>query len=555
MNMTKDGRYLYDKIISLKLKKTDSATVTVGGIEEVIEIPFQQNGYKPSIEASLEMLPQSITLAMTVKLTNSQIVKNADVRTFTDMTVTMGYSCGVDEMNYITETFSGPIMASYVEKPSPDNVIVFEGIATGATGRDLMKTCPYTIKFNKCTTTIKRLFEKLGAEMGLLTDTEKASDLILNSELNLEQATCYADNGMAVLNWFQSLLFHYSQNLFKQQQDTPAGVEQNQLTIFLENNTLYLRTSFKEINEADTEKAVDLRLIKNASFAGPALTVSALYDPRLHPGDLFYMPPIYYKGGVSGDSGLLNVMSDSVYNPDNGFYRALTIRVSFSSNGTENDMQVLALPQSQYEGEQDPDDVNQYVKDQVQAAKNRLEQSVTAQTITIGEEAPAPVEDVPAKDMWSTNYNPSIQEVVCPASLQEGSKYYRLDTLSQIAEAAWGREYFYLADSELKNPIKRNAEMGVPLYYFFPLISIATDKMMQTDKEYYIRRSDPDFLRADKKVAIPAMSIEIAKSYIGNKDVIQIMREMAAFYEKKSDSTKAWAPMFTDIANYLENGK
>lgn len=563
------SQVLFDRVISVSLIREDRTRVVkesrvglsaLDTPEEVITIPFTSSGYKPAIHVSLEMLPQSIALQMTVTLTNASIVKNADIRTFKEMVIIMGYTGGQDdEAAYITEQFSGPIMASYIEKPSPDNTIVFEGIATGRTGVSTLNAAPYKMVFHGITMSIKEAFIRIAQKLNLNYDISHADPDYIQKEIEFTEGTYVADNGWAVLNWFQSILYNYSkQNRDPDYHGALSGdTGKLEVHIMYSEDKLYLLTSMMKLTPELKTDAIDLSMIKSASFAGPALTVKALYNPRLHPGDLFKMDPIYYRGGVSGQSGLLNIMDDSVFNPDDGYYRALTVDVSFSSVGPENEMTILALPQSQYSGDQEPNAVKAKVNEIISLEKKKLQQQGSPEEVLIelgNEKAPDPV-DVPAKDMWSVNYNPTT---TIDVTVGQG-KYEGINYLSVLASIAWdsaNSDRFYLSDEELTAPFNRYKPDGVPIYYFFPLIQVATYKAMKKpggEKVYYIDIKNPDLIKQDKRVVIPSpMNATIARSFIRNSAIIQIMEETRQYYYNLGNE---WYRVFDDIIYYLKNGR
>lgn len=563
---------LYDRVIKVTLirkadpqYKIEPFTGKASRTNEnysVIEIPFTQGGYKPNIEVKVSMLPSAICFNMTVKLTNCHIIKNADVRDFSLMKVEMGYTNNrVNEDEFTTEVFTGPVFSSYIEKPSPDNVMVFEGIVVGEVGTDLFRTRPYTVKFYESQYSVLDIIAKIAHSTGMSYSIEYCDRRILDAKLRFGEGSISADNVYALINWMQSAFHSWCQNNKKEifkgvAEDT--GIE---FFVYIKDNCIYLVSNIGSLNDSQRRQAATLNFVKSASFTGPALTVTALYNPRVHPGDVICMPPIYYKGGA----GLLNIMSKNTFNPDDGYYRVLKMDVDFGTMGNTNEMVITAFPISLYQDINAPDAITKKVEEVAKEQKEKLISAAEGAAVTkyredrkqqiyddiegtiiFGEPPREKKEDVPPESTWTKEINVTQATDRRPVAGE--------NTLSDVARNTWGSERFYLSNSELTETFNRYDLFGVPIYFFFPIIMLATYKAMKKDpKKYKIDIKNPQMLYADYNVVVPPLTPEMAKQYIGDQEVIALFKDVAQYYtdmEMEGYSKEIW-----DIINYLEKGR
>lgn len=164
--------------------------------------------------------------------------------------------------------------------------------------------------------------------------------------------------------------------------------------------------------------------------------------------------------------------------------------------------------------------------------------------IYFGAEPQADADDVPPKDLWSLPYSGDGKTYL----VQPG------DTLSTIAIKEYGKQRFYVADSkmDMPEPFHRAFEEGVPLYYFFPLIVLATYKKRQSDKSFFVDTAAPENIQISRNLCIPQLTIDSAKDLIGDKTVADIFRLYVDYY--KGTGQDFYAPAFQDIYMYLTYG-
>lgn len=537
---------LYDRVIKFDLLRYDKSSDNAKQVS--IGETTGKGGYKPSIEVSVTMLPNSVCLNMTVRVTNMTLLQGVDIRQYRLMSVTLGYP-----NNLIT--FTGPIFSSYIEKPNPDGVMVFDGVVTGTTGLSIFSARPYVLRFFQ-KITMKELIDKICMEITNANPGESAltpnytycSTELLNKKMDFQKGSYQASNAYAIINWLQNVLYRWArlQQYTDKEGWTVSNDPKRVLQIVYRDDQLYIIDSHCVPEAEEKKQAVILQAVTSASYSGPALTVLAPYNPRITPGTVFYMNPIYFKGGAAMPNQGIDA---SIYNKDDGLYRVIKEDIKFATYGNTNEMTLLAVPASMYEG--DASDIDSTLKSYVDQVKEDEDNTISAMdrggTVEIqwGNEEPPTQDSVPPKSMWSVNYAPSNVSVVGPDKL--------LPTLSQMGLEAYGSKLFYLSDSELNEKFKRNNPKGVPLMYFFPLIMVATYKRMQSDKKTYkINVNNPDVVYKGYSVAVPTLDLNGAKELIGNQEVAQIFKDVQKYY---SANNPAYAGMFEDIYNYLTKGK
>ena len=537
---------LYDRVIKLDLVRYDKSSDSAKQIS--IGETSGKGGYKPSIEVSVTMLPNSVCLNMTARVTNMTLLQGVDIRQYRLMSVTLGYP-----NNLIT--FTGPIFSSYIEKPNPDGVMVFDGVVTGTTGLSIFSARPYVLRFFQ-KITMKELVDKICMEITNSNPGEPAltpnytycSSDLLSKEIDFQKGSYQASNAYAIINWLQNILYRWArlQQYTDKEGWTVTNDPKRVLQVIYRDDQLYIIDSHCVPEAEEKRQAVILQAVTSASYSGPALTVIAPYNPRITPGTVFYMNPIYFKGGGAMPNQGIDA---SIYNKDDGLYRVIKEDIKFATYGNTNEMTLLAVPASMYAG--DASDIDSTLKsyaDQVKESEDTITGAMDrGGTVEIqwGNEEPPATESVPPKSMWSVNYSPSNVSIVGPDKL--------LPTLSQMGLEAYGSKLFYLSDSELNETFKRNNPKGVPLMYFFPLIMVATYKRMQSDKKTYkINVNNPDIVYEGYSVVVPTLDLNGAKELIGNQEVAQIFKDVQKYY---SANNPAYAGMFEDIYNYLTKGK
>lgn len=542
---------MFDKIINVHLIRVETDPNKVADdptgyySAPSIDIVCPDGGLKPAISLSCKMLPNNICYQVTVKITNFSLRGTANIRDLNVMQVDVGYRKGE------TVQLTGPIFSSYQESPSPGGITVFEGVVVGTVGPSLLKDQPFRIEFNQDKVTIGYLFKSVVFALNLVPNVDYVKPELLDIELNVQKNICRAGNGLAVLNWLNTTIEKYSETWFGAElgETNPVG-----LFIIWDQETVILcqkGVESPQLQNKDREAAIELDMIKTASFSGPVLKASSLFNPKVKPGRIIHMDPVYFTGGTS----LGNMITEATFNPDKGYYRVITMSMEFDTNGSTNDMTITAVPLSNNPVNTDKaaEDAKQLVEARIESAKAvfaKREEMI----IKFGEPQPEKAEDVPPKDLWSVNYAPS--ENAIKYTIQPG------DVLSIVAQNTWGSGLFKLDASEMNVPegetFVPDSPRGVPLYYFFPLIMIDTYRNMEANKNapsnpFYIDISNPDRVRVDKQISIPALDESIIRSHVGDSIWIQIF-DMAEQYYRGIEKYE-WAKKLHDIYAYLKWGK
>lgn len=497
-------------------------------------------GVKPTIEVSYKLLPNHICYQVTVKITNFSLRGDINVRELNVMEVQIGYR------GQQSQTLKGPIFSSYQESPNPDGITVFEGVVTGESGVGLLSNKPYELQFNEPEVALIDLCSGIAKALGLSLNSTHLPSAVGQQKIKVGErlSKARADNGYAVLAWLNNVLHAFCLN-YDGQRHNDVDVE-NPLQLFLiwNEDELVIIDATAKHEDLATEQVVILGCVKTVSFSGPVLTLQALFDPAVKPGTLIYVDPIYYTGGT----GLPNIMSANVFNPDQGFYRVITVDVQFSTTGNTNNMSLMAVPLSN--NRENIDAKNDYAR--VDDISQNLASIVKVQQelvqIKFGEEPPTAEEDKP-KNFWDQPYAASVREYV----VQPG------DTLSKIAQVQWGDGKIFYPDNKLTQTFDRTLPTGVPIYHLYPLIALATYKQGYSVfkdaplNPYYINIDNMDALQVGKKILIPIITTSDFDSWLGNGTMMDIFKSAKDYYVNLGKIE--WAKPLDDIINYLQYGK
>lgn len=302
-----------------KLVSTESSANVMS-----MHIECPATGMKPDINFSVSVLPGQACYKAILKIKNL-CIDTVDIRTWETMTIEAGYRHGT------TVKFTCPIFSSYLESPNPDGVVAFEGITVGQVG-NIMTTAPINVTFKKNKVTVYDVLSAMTPAIGSNVSLEDSlAKEVRDMELTVStDNNYYFDNSLSMINWMQSFL---GDAVRKQYPGTNLVIQlfNDKLKVFWLNG--------KNTIASLRDEVISLDCVKGASYSGTALSVSAVWNPRLLPGDLFFMPPAFFNG-----SKLPNVLKASDYtNPDN-LYRIITMSINFGTVDGNNEMQLLAMP-------------------------------------------------------------------------------------------------------------------------------------------------------------------------------------------------------------------
>lgn len=306
--------------------------------EDSIKIECKEGGVKPSIAFSTNLIPGANCYKMTLKIYNMNL--DFDIREVTRVEVTAGYRM-LDTFMY---KFSCPVFSSYIESPNPDGVTVFECLAVGRTNA-FIKNKPVELNYLGGTITIDQFLSAIASGLDL-----RLHDYLLQEyqdiPLNMRKMGTFAENGTAVINWARQIV----QNSIALKEGAPEGsvdmydYSRPYIQMVVTPDTLCVYAINRQNKDTMTESAtiISLDAVKGASFNGVALTVKAAWNPYMQPGSVFQMMPNIING-----ANLPNSMQDEVYGKSEKnqyLYRCITMSISFSTNGSENEMAILAVP-------------------------------------------------------------------------------------------------------------------------------------------------------------------------------------------------------------------
>lgn len=294
---------------------------------ESITIAATDSGLKPDMSLSINLLPGQNCYGAVLKIRNFNL-DAVTIRHYNKMVIKAGYRTGY------TTIYTCPIFSSYIESPNPDGVTVFEGITIGTAGdatTDQFIEIVFRQEKMKLIDMIRDVAQGISSSITVVT---VLPDYIMNEEITISKQVVYAQNGLAILNWLQ--------NTVSQFVSTISAISGTPMSVFLQldgDELQILVLNGPNQRMKDLKGVISLDMVEGATFNGTALTVVAPWNPELHPGNLFFMPPNFLNG-----SKLPNALPVADYRNEANLYRALTMSVNFASVESVNQMTVLAVP-------------------------------------------------------------------------------------------------------------------------------------------------------------------------------------------------------------------
>lgn len=308
---------------------------------ETLSIKCTDAGLKPDMALSMNLLPGQNCYGAVLKIRNLNL-DSIDIRQWTRMIITAGYRTGA------TAQYTCPIFTSYIEAPNPDGITTFECISTG-TAEDALNNQPIEIKFHKSKMDLDTFIHEVAPAISpsvrpviAIADEITKANSDKSNLISIEEQVVYAQNGLAVLNWLQTTVSKFVEELTR---NKDTGEYTSVFMQLVGNDLEVIALNGPNKMPERIQRVVNLDMVTGATYNGTALTVEAPWNPALQPGGLFYMPPEFING-----SKLPNVLSDKDYRNEDNLYRALTISISFASVEGTNKMTILAVP-AQWAGE------------------------------------------------------------------------------------------------------------------------------------------------------------------------------------------------------------
>lgn len=339
------GNYsLYDRIIDISLYKppkvTDGIQDNTEEYECILSIKCPENGPKPDISISFQALPGRAVSVVNVQITNL-LVDNALLHQCTMMQITAGYN---GTGNRTTIQINANVFSAYCESPNPDGVTRIQGIATGNAYGRFFGNRQYYVTF-KGELTVRQVVEGLlhneavimlpnfheDVEVSFLNkqiagQSESVGDMPFN--VDLTDMKLHAENGYEVVRWLSRELYRWGRA--------------HQVFIYVGcfNDSVKIALPIPGAEDTGKEPYVVLKTVSQVSFTTKVLTVVAPWTPSLIPGSLFSLNPVFFA--MPNTYNTLGV-DDFVKDPTN-LYRVITLDVQFDTNGSQNQMKLLAVP-------------------------------------------------------------------------------------------------------------------------------------------------------------------------------------------------------------------
>lgn len=577
--------YLYDRIINVTFTNMRDTEIMPSGVpsnvttsassirnpygtqlKRTFSINCSTQGIKPDITFSFSLIPGNSVYNLKLSIRNFCINnKCVNIRNFTNLIVEAGYqgigARGSNRKNTITMPCT--IFSSYQESPGPDGITVFECVTvselTGFLNNDYID-----IVFNENEVTVREYITRCvrfagGGKDDGKGNIEKEGKLIVHNylkenyldyKIKVEKGTTRVANGYALIQQMTYTLKEWGEDIQIREVDCiTKEIKTIPLKIFVSiaKDDIYIMALDPIYNKAidentkTKEEIIDLRAVTNASFSGPALTVTAPWNPKLLPEKLFVMPPNFING-----SNLPNLVED-IYKNANNYYRVLTIDIKFSTVGNENQMTVLAIPTQYLDKETAEASVSQNMYDR---ASKILKSSTT---LSFGN-----------KERSSASYDENKTPMENMRAMADtianlGGPDYEIhlhDTLTSIAKNFYKNVELVFTKEDLQKihgnvnwrPRELSTKNGGNTYtcgseMLWPLIALATIPKARISDEYLdvIQNFDPDVIQVTKKVVIP--SISGLKDVKDQKDVFK----WAWKWYINSPETSSYARKFRDI--------
>ena len=344
ISINNNGRF--ERYHAIYLESDAESTGTYHTVDSTT-IKCTPGAMKPSISFTTSIIPGNNCYKMILKIMNLNL--DYDIRSVKRVRVTAGY-----RTQGFQEIFDCPVFSSYIESPNPDGVTVFECLCVGRVD-SFADNRPIHFHYRGGKITIKDFLKAISE--GLQTPLnnfllDAYNDLELKiSGTNLAGKDTYAENASAVLTWARQIIQKRiaAAEGFTGKSQIDSKVSYPYIHMHLTSDGLFVYALNKPNNDSNNvlrtmapKDVAVLDAVKGASFNGVALTVKALWNPRIRPGCLFQMQPNIYNG-----ANLPNTITREQFGGDkanNYLYRCVTCSISFSTNGDENEMSLLAIP-------------------------------------------------------------------------------------------------------------------------------------------------------------------------------------------------------------------
>lgn len=416
------------------------------------------SGVKPNISFELEELPGNNVVGTTVTIRNWAMSRDLDIRKFNHMKIRAGYRTGPQY------DFESTIFTSYQSKPNPGGEYVFKGVVVGKSGSNMFNNdTARVIHMNGNKLTVQELHTKFADVLGLTPVFNNVPDAVRNMVIRTEQDEYTVESGYALVTWWAAVVNKLNMTL-TDMQVYPAPPD---LSVTAWEDTLQLSCSIYSNERELTERCIYLKAVNQLSFEGPKLTLVAPWIPSLIPNSVFAVPTWYYQ-----DSAVGNQLADTdigrlggIYG-NMGLYRALIVKVRFSTVESVNQMEVTAVPFKYV-----PSTAVQTIR-----TNDRTAQEIEESTEAVTTEGVAETDVGTEEKLPSTDYV-DITSIKLGAV---GSKQRRIvlgDTLIGLTKEAMGSGKVVVTNAQLKDNPKHPASQysnRIDANTLFPIVTLLT---------------------------------------------------------------------------------
>ena len=571
-----------EKYHAVYVKQDDDQSV-YEHVVDTIKITCEEGGIKPSISFSTNVIPGNNCYKMTLKIFNMNL--NYDIRKIKTVKITAGYRT----QGYQT-IFTCPVFSSYIESPNPDGVTVFECLCVGKCD-SFASNVPVNFHYLGGKVTIAEFIEATARGLGenivvhnYLKEEYKKLEMRITSRMDT-----YFENGAATLSWMRNMVQKriassdgFPTNKPEEGSDVPYPYimctlgQEGDLFVYALN-----RENSDTLNKDETSLLKDvvsirtipeLDTIKGASFNGVVLSLKALWNPRIKPGELFRMYANVYNG-----ANLPNTLAEAQYGNGNEkqdslqhLYRCVTCSISFSTNGDENEMLIMAVPliymeDSAYKNLEFVDTFDKFITTALSTYNTRGGKDVFYGSADEKDTGPTAEQQV-IQDADASR-NKMYSQNLLQGAFSQGDTFYGYvivagDSLSKIAATYYEKGKGY-CDFDIipENPddLPQGVYTGAPLMEnsracLWPIIAVVTYNYWQQQKngnnsyENIVNMKNPDMIHIGKRLMIPV--IRDFKQLQKCKEVFKY-----AYYAWPADSAfpqyAGWGSVWYKLYQYL----
>lgn len=505
---------LYDKVIDLEFYNDDNLLM------QTVKTP--RYGLKPKIELEWSRVPGNFCYNIILKVTN--LYTQWELYKFASVVITVGYSSN-NQMQLVK--LNCQIFDSFTPMPGPDGYTIFECIVAKADTNVYTKQ-PYNIFYYRLDTQVHEVLSECASKMGLEFPVSYLSVRLLSMSWNDKEFVRRFDEGYSLLSYLQLRLSEL------------ARLIGHDVTMIVWDTKVIFAETDEEGNPVTTTTNFDtvpiLNQLNSATWTAGTLSVVAPFNPDVTPGSIFYCNPATYTGGKALNR---DIVKKGKYKDEYNLYYVITQHVSFATDSTTNQMNLLAVPFSNSLANTDAalkqarnlDEEAKKMAQEAQQIKAIIKEDID---IIFGAG-----ESSKPKDFWTEAMTGSNTEYC----IQPG------DTLSKIGEKYYATKFHGIGS----NSVEYNLSGW---YAGYPLIAHATYLRYSQDTKanarFKIDPENPDKLTVGNYLVIPTISDW--KDAQGNTSYANQCEAYANYYLSDSEKSE-WGKANAIIADIVKEGK